>query len=599
MEEEDLDPALNNPMAMFVLSIDTLWKERIDQHLPEGSNWSHKPPLYMEWGSRSKDRHTSKFMSRIGVPDALRCAIWFINVVRATNPDLPMTEVEQHGTLQHVRVVDHGFATALKSIFPDESDELTITLFKFGLTQDEMDLILQGKFFQNKEEMDSHDLSDSGRASYIRLLYVIRRVFDIDYCPLLPIFVAVLLSRMPDSYAFTIIRTMRSKVHFYLPTSKNVHISWLKTFSDLMRRVYPGAAKVLEPTGILDPLGTGLDPIFRFLFTTVLQKEHAYRIIDIYTIEGYKALFRLSSFFICFSLAYLSEGDLKDSDSFWRGFRNLAFSDNWKFNTLIDQAYGFQLRCCRKRPNSYYPRRTFIARLMEENESWAENMIASSAQVDDSISSSKSSQSLSPLGFVEGPIPLVLLKHASYRLLLTEFLPQTFRGNKLELVYSSDSHGKNWQAFYGACTKMKHSIMVCEVLQKGSVSIIGMFATERWHNSASKVYGDGGCFFFRLTPDPVCYHWRNEDAKVSRTTGHDDKAVTTTEANTKALIKSYMYSGDDFIAMGANQSGSSGIRIYQYLSKGSSAPASGYNNAPLVASLEFDIGLVELYRLIL
>jgi hypothetical protein len=222
-------------------------------------------------------------------------------------------------------------------------------------------------------------------------------------------------------------------------------------------------------------------------------------------------------------------------------------------------------------------------------------MLASSAQIDDIVSPIRSAQPLSPLGFVEGKIPIVLLKQASYRLSLAEFLPPTFRGNKLELVFSSNSHGKSWQTFYGACSKRKNSITVCEVLQTGS--IIGMFATEPWHNSASKIYGDGGCFFFRLAPDPVCYHWRSDTSKTSDQDGTSD--TTRTEANADALIKSYMYSGEDFIAMGANKAGSSGIRIYQYLSKGSSATANGYNNAPLVDLHEFDIGLVEVYRLIL
>ena len=61
-----------------------------------------------------------------------------------------------------------------------------------------------------------------------------------------------------------------------------------------------------------------------------------------------------------------------------------------------------------------------------------------------------------------------------------------------------------------------------------------------------------------------------------------------------------MVSNQQFISMGATTDGSNGLKIYEHLSKGSSAKSIGFSNAPLAGEEfpEFDVGIVEVYRLL-
>ncbi len=129
-----------------------------------------------------------------------------------------------------------------------------------------------------------------------------------------------------------------------------------------------------------------------------------------------------------------------------------------------------------------------------------------------------------------------------------------------------------------------------------------MFATETWHKS-NKVYGDGNCALFRLKPNPVCYQWSNEIVSPITKVGAHDSFEALDEANiikTEAMLGHFMVGKDNFISMGTNEDGTSGLRLNEDLSKGSSSRARGFNNDPLAGDerTEFDIGLVEVYQLL-
>ena len=93
---------------------------------------------------------------------------------------------------------------------------------------------------------------------------------------------------MPESHAYSAIREMSNISNYYFPTSKTEHYKWCKTFADLTRRLYHKTAVDMEASGALTP--AGLDPILRTFFITILKREDVFRIMDMYTIEGYKTL---------------------------------------------------------------------------------------------------------------------------------------------------------------------------------------------------------------------------------------------------------------------------------------------------------------------
>lgn len=335
-------------------------------------------------------------------------------------------------------------------------------------------------------------------------------------------------------------------------------------------------------SGALDP--QGLDPIFRRFFIGVLKKEHVLRILDMYTYEGYKVIFRLGSVTLCLAHAFMTPSEFGSTKAFWKGVKRVTHSDQFLFDILVKQAYGFNGKTYRSRRS--FPRRKFIQRIIRHNEGWAENIATDHVNL----------LSQKPLGFVEGDVPIVLAKNASERFSLAEFLPFAYKSTKLELIYSSNVHGRSMPTFYQHCARAKHTITLVEVLDTGAT--IGMFATDTWHNS-SKVYGDGECVLFRLKPNPVCFHWARGITKsmMPLNVQSEDEEL---DIQNEVATEQFMISRKNFISMGSNSDGSSGLRLEDDLSRGSSAKARGFNNEPLAGSdrPDFDVGLVEVYHLL-
>jgi len=574
---DGLDPLQNNPMGYFVLSTDTLRGIRPDEMLTK--DWTNKPPLFRHFGAKADNERTLKRLCRLGVPPALRSAIWLTNILRKARPNQTMEETYEYGTLMKVEVLDHGWDIVKKNAFPDQSDEDAATIPDFGLDPKKTEALL----------IEDHCFHDDGLSvrgvkgvkALTKVLFATHLQLGIEYCPLLPDLTGLFLSVMPESYAYSMIREMSNKSSYYFPLSKNQHYAWCKTFADLMIKMYPQAASRMKDCGALS--ADGLDPLFRRFFVTILKRDQVLRLIDIYTIEGSKVIFRMGTSITCLCIAYMTTSDFRNTDDFWRGVRRVAHSNNFNFEVLLRQAYGFNGRRYKRRRS--FPRRKFIERVMEYNEQWAEKY----------TSSDYLELSIRPLGFVEGDIPIVLAKQASARLTLTKYLPFAYKDTKIKLVYSSNEHGRSLKTFYKHCAKIKHTITLMEVLQTGGT--IGMFATETWHNSR-KVYGDGECVLFRLSPDPVCYSWSHQI--LASDFSLDESSVGSLLSNEEALLCEFMVSKDNFLSMGSNSDGTSGLRLNEDLSKGTSAKARGFNNEPLAGNEypEFDIGLVETYQLI-
>ena len=241
------------------------------------------------------------------------------------------------------------------------------------------------------------------------------------------------------------------------------------------------------------------------------------------------------------------------------------------------KAYGYHGNRARKRMR--FPRRHILARIIRLEEERA------SSEVD-----------LESMASMEAPRPLTLvpatqktcklLRGADVRSSLAAWLPLNLRLSKLELVYSTNIHGRTLERFYSHVKGHKHTITVVQVLETDAT--VGMFANQEWRIS-SQVYGDGECFLFRLTPNPQCFRWRPSP----------DDAELQDDANSVALLEQFQVGRPHFISMGGNPDGSSGLRLNEDLTQGESSPASGFGNEESLAPglPSFNVGLVEVYRL--
>ena len=374
-QEEDVDLVQINPLDLFCSSIDILHGTSIDQIIPPQSGWSTRPTRTSgvagagsAFGSGDDcDREEIQRMCRRGIPPSLRCAAWIINVVSAANSDMSKSDCDEFGTFRKVRVVDHGWELTLKSIFPDESDMERADVLDFGVGHDHLMNILL-------HEHGGSPIPDAGIKSLTKVLHAARDCLGLEFCPLLPDLSCLLLSYMPESYAYATIRQMVAEdSSYYVAVSRVQHLAWCKTFSDLMKQCFPQTAAVMEQIGALTP--AGLEPILKRFFVPLLRRKHVLRIMDIYTGEGAHAILRIGTTLCCLAHAsihaHMGESIREHCDNvaiFWEGVRRFAHSKHFRWDIFLDhQAYGVQ-KSMRILTRPIFPRPDYVSRLIAGNE---------------------------------------------------------------------------------------------------------------------------------------------------------------------------------------------------------------------------------------
>lgn len=561
MTENGSSDAPSGHMKFFVLSRDTLRKTKIDQKIDRG--WPDRPPLF-EGKSEKKDLHDLKEMCQAGIPPALRCAIWATSVVQAAHPHQPRKVADEYGTLAKVRALDFAWDEVLKQTFPDKSDEKDAFMPDFGLRKEYMCSLVN-------QDHGGKAIPECGIHSLTKVLCAVRHMHGIDYAPLIPDLAAILLNYMPESYAYATLREMINESSRFFAVGKIEHYSVCRAFADVLKTLYPQTAMEMEEIGALSP--KGLDPIFRRFFTTLLRYEDVLRIMDLFTLEGMKVIFRFGVALVAMWKTDLKGMHMKDAQSWWLTIKVFAHSPSFNFGDVVNKAYGYHGSRLRKRIQ--FPRRRVINRIVKFNEDWAASHV--SFRQSDSLSA--------PMGFVKGEVEIELARPALVRSSLAGWLPLAYQATKLELLYSANEHGRSLAQLYAKCGKTKHTITLVEVLQTGTT--IGMFATHAWRVN-SRIYGDGECFLFRARPEPKCFKWRPTDTGII-----DD-------AQNEALMEQFQVGREDYISMGGNKDGTNGLLINGELTKGESYPALGFDNEPLGGDglNEFDIGMLEVYRLV-
>jgi len=572
----DIDQLEIDPLDMFCSSVDTLRGTQIDQRIPPGSGWSDRPTKSSGVGRTQNEnfREEVKLLCRHGVPPSLRCATWIINVVAAVNPSMSKPECDEYGTFQKVRVLDHGWDLVVRSLFPDKTDLERAEILDFGLGEEQLMNVLV-------RDQGEGSIPDSGLKSLIMVLHAARDSLGIEFCPLLLDITCLLLSYMTESYAYATIRQMvMDDSSYFLAVSRVQHLAWCKTFSDLMKRYFPQTGAVMEQIGALTPVG--LEPILKRFFVPLLRRKHVLRIMDIFTGEGVHAIFRIGTTLCCLSHAHLGESILENCDNaaiFWEGVRRYAHSKHFRFDIFLEhQAYGTQ-RTMRFLSRPIFPYPQYVNNLIAANEEWAEQNQGSLPAYEER----------KPVGLVEKKVPIELARQSTDRLNLAKWLPPVLQSTKLDLIYSSNHHGRSIEMFYRRCSIAKHTITVMEVLELDV--IIGMYATQTWHNNPEG-YGDGECFLFRLRPEPKCFKYKSVKSHILSL---DESEDMSSHINDSGQL---MISSDSFISLGIGEDGASGLRLNDDLTRGSTSKCIGFGNQELIGQgvQVFEVGLVEVYR---
>ena len=112
----------------------------------------------------------------------------------------------------------------------------------------------------------------------------------IEYSPVLPTLCELLLTHMSESYVFCALREMAHAPNWYFPTYRREYAAWVNAFCDILERLHPTTATFYKRHGVWNV--PGMAPLFRDFFTDLLPQKYVLRILDIYTLEGSKVIFR-------------------------------------------------------------------------------------------------------------------------------------------------------------------------------------------------------------------------------------------------------------------------------------------------------------------
>ena len=634
---------------MVIGSVDTLRGKEISQFIP--ITWNDQPPLLDKAGRNGvmvkETENLLKGMIRQGIPPALRCAVQLSNIVQTVHPHQTSEYWHEYRTLAKVRALDYAYDSLLLRILNDSKTTLSSSSLSSSSVLQLDEISANGvhtpthkKFDPIWESMESlsygrpetraiHDLllaSHSGRLAAKRVLLAFEQCVGVDYAPLVPVLTSILLTSMSESYAFTAMREMGHAVAFYFSSSRVEHAASCFAFGDILRKLHPQTASYLDDRGVLDV--DGLAPIFQDFFVDILPFEYVQRIMDIYSLEGSKVLYRFGvALFVIYKLVSSEQLiTISNADEWWHTMKLWSSSTHFNFELVVRKAYGVHGRLRRQ---MRFPRRSIIQRIVRIEE---DRIRENNDLNDDGIFQESPAR---PLGLVHPqPLPCdsygnpgeaveaILVQSVQVRQLIAQWLPLSLRLTNLNLLYSTSYHGRTLERFYEHVKHSRHTIVICELLSAapslsatdGSPSplakptIIGMYASQVWRIS-SQVYGDGGCFLFRLEPNAVCWKWQ-PNRTTSGSSHHQTSILDHVELecddnknnNEAALLEQFMVGTKDYISMGGNPDGTCGLRLNEDLTKGESSTASGFNNEPLHgknhSSSLFEIGLVEVYELV-
>ena len=440
-------------------------------------------------------------------------------------------------------------------------------------------------------------------------------------------------------------------VSYYNPlTSRREYAAWVNAFCDILERLHPSTASFFKLHGVWDV--AGMAPLFRDFFTTLLPQKYVLRILDMYTMEGAKVIFRFGVALLCIfkmdqhntqglggssnnvlsstrstgSLVDEINSGKGDSDSggssgpeydfdVWGALRLWAHDERFNFEFLVKKAYGVHGQ---RRPRRF-PRRNILARIIKMEE---ERLLSDPTLDTSDVGPARPLGIAEPFihreydrdelgGYDKKPPEVILAQPTAHRILLASWLPLSLRMTKLQLLFSTNTHGRMLEMFYARVGAFKHTILLAEVFVPGAApgtkTIIGWYASQAWRIS-SQVYGDGECVLFRLSPKPKAWKWQpqgksddfhieEEDTSCNNNNNDNNDSITKC-ARAEALMEQFQVGTANFISMGGNTDGSCGLRFNEDLTRAESAPAVGFENEPLAGVPgDLEIGLVEVYGL--
>ncbi len=593
-------------------------------------------------------------MIRKGIPPSLRCAVWLSNIVQSCRTEQNLSECHEYRTLVKVRLVDNCYDSLWENNNNDDDNDGNRGVVL--ITREDVKAVNFGNdsIWTRLEEEKCQGMDAVKNVLYALHHSVLGGI--VDYAPLLPTLVQILLGFMGESYAFYACREMYHHSAWFFATSRSEHIAMRRAFSDILGRLHPHTLETMKEQDMVSKFTT---EIFQNFFINVFPEWMVLRLMDIYSLEGHKVLYRFGvALAVLYGKAYKEHYMYASTEpnKWWLGLVDYchggADNQGLNFEVLLKKAYGVHGKGVRKRFR--FPRRPILARIIEiEEENYRreveERRALYQSKDGDNIPCQEDAgtdgmiefylDQIEPLGLVIPPPPTdptrerivpQFAKSVFVRTKLAEWLPLSLRFTKLDLVYSTSYHGRTLENVYRSLAKSRHTIFILEPFERKENRdryLIGMYTAHTWRPS-SQVYGDGRSFLFRidLNDDPKSereigrecskvvplgsksWKWHPADmldfgASASFDNDQSGSIFSTmqqTASRKAALVETFQVSTTEFLSLGGNDDGGAGLRLNEDLTKAESSTAEGFDNEPLLpdAGGMFEVGLVEVYQLV-
>uniref|UniRef100_H2YYE8 Oxidation resistance protein 1 n=1 Tax=Ciona savignyi TaxID=51511 RepID=H2YYE8_CIOSA len=338
--------------------------------------------------------------------------------------------------------------------------------------------------FAEEEEIPSFCLNQNGKETVTNILNCINSKFpQVTCCPLLPVAVAMFLHYDEDpaqvfAHACRLIFSTSKAVHYLDINKREVNASAL-VLKELTQKYSNSSYKSLlsltsNPDNVYSQWIKCLFHGLPFSYVTVL--------FDMYLLEGYKALYRLSLSVLKF---YRKIGIANATD---------IVSAVFQFNQKIEQKVSITLLF----------RKAFAFKLppSKEIKKRHRKMYLSSAIPE---STPKTRKNVWDYMTAVRRIKSEIVNETQLATLYS-WLPETITLLNPVILFTTNKHGYNLSSFFSCCDSHEPTIFLIKTV---SNEIIGAYLTSSWEErrQSKGYFGTGECFVFSLLPEAKVYKW--------------------------------------------------------------------------------------------
>mmetsp|Transcript_2681 Transcript_2681/g.4027 ORF Transcript_2681/g.4027 Transcript_2681/m.4027 type:complete len:590 (-) Transcript_2681:164-1933(-) len=425
--------------------------------------------------------------------------------------------------------------------------------------------------------------------SVIRMLI---RHYDIPF----PLMLQPLILHLSETICntailFSMMCDILDRPQWFIQPSLSHHRARLAVFRSQVQRILPTTYGVLDSIGALEE--KGLNIIFVDLLTTVLPPEAADVVMDMFLLEGIKAIFRYGLALIKLHKQQIKGGIYCTGDEFWGAMmRYKDHSAKLDFEKLHNYAYDLNQHIVSK------------------------YIVPSRAELQDA-----ESRMLSLLSENDATAPLVLstnfsfVEHhcgcmstgstvltSTYAERLTSMLPSHISTSSLVRVFATHTHGWNLHTLYTHLVGL--SPCVITVRARDSQAVIGVLVCAPISPPNNQIRGTGEGKIFRLDTEPagVCYPWVLSTSNSNSSSPISDRELLEPDVSAdSATVSQFAMCTVEYMSFGGSaKHATNAIHLSCDLTRCETGHSDTYNNPSLVPvnnthSGGFEVGDVEVY----